>query len=65
VNSEIVTKFRKSSHSDQQGDCLEIAHTRTGGRAIRDSKNPVGPTLTFPREAWNGFVTGIKSARPE
>ncbi|MFE6163290.1 DUF397 domain-containing protein [Streptomyces sp. NPDC056486] len=64
MNPEIVTEFRKSSHSDQQGDCLEIAHTKTGGLAIRDSKTPVGPTLTFPQEAWNGFVTGIKSNRP-
>ncbi|MEV7191103.1 DUF397 domain-containing protein [Streptomyces sp. NPDC093510] len=64
MNPEIVTEFRKSSYSDQQGDCLEIAHTSTGGRAIRDSKNPGGPILTFPGEAWGEFVMGLGSALP-
>ncbi|MGA4849409.1 DUF397 domain-containing protein [Streptomyces sp. G5(2025)] len=63
MNPDIITEFRKSSYSDQQGDCLEIAHTRTGGRAVRDSKHRVGPALIFPLEAWDGFVAGIKADR--
>ncbi|WAL96025.1 DUF397 domain-containing protein [Streptomyces sp. Je 1-369] len=65
MNLEIVTEFRKSSYSNQQGDCLEIAHIASGGRAVRDSKDPKGPTLSFPAEAWNSFVIGLKTARPE
>ncbi|MFH8490554.1 DUF397 domain-containing protein [Streptomyces longisporoflavus] len=60
MNPEIVTEFRKSSYSDQQGDCLEMARTRIGGSAIRDSKNPSGPALTFAPAAWAGFVAEIK-----
>ncbi|MEU5897799.1 MULTISPECIES: DUF397 domain-containing protein [Streptomyces] len=46
-------------------DCLEIAHTATGGLAVHDSKDPKGSTLSFPEEAGNSFVTGLKSARSE
>ncbi|MFD6431265.1 DUF397 domain-containing protein [Streptomyces venezuelae] len=58
----VVTEFRKSSHSNQQGDCLEMAHTATGGRTVRDSKNPAGPALTFEGAAWRRFVDEIKGA---
>jgi hypothetical protein len=36
-------RWRKSSLSDAQDTCVELAHT---GDAVRDSKNPAGPTLT-------------------
>ncbi|MGQ0838169.1 DUF397 domain-containing protein [Actinokineospora sp.] len=36
-------RWRKSSHSGQEGDCVELAHTLD---TVRDSKNPHGPTLT-------------------
>ncbi|MFD3648797.1 DUF397 domain-containing protein [Streptomyces cyaneofuscatus] len=38
------TAFRKSSHSSggQGSECLEVAHTADGGRAVRDSKKPAG-----------------------
>nr|WP_237526979.1 MULTISPECIES: DUF397 domain-containing protein [unclassified Streptomyces] len=44
---------------------MEIAHTATGGLAVHDSKDPKGSTLSFPEEAGNSFVTGLKSARSE
>jgi hypothetical protein len=27
--------------------------------AVRDSKVPAGPTLAFPADAWNAFVTEV------
>ncbi|HYQ69946.1 DUF397 domain-containing protein [Actinophytocola sp.] len=38
-----ATRWRKSRLSDAQDTCVELAHT---GDAVRDSKNPAGPTLT-------------------
>ncbi|HWC80640.1 MAG TPA: DUF397 domain-containing protein [Pseudonocardiaceae bacterium] len=38
----ITYRWRKSAHSGQQTNCVEIAHTRD---LIRDSKNPDGPAL--------------------
>jgi hypothetical protein len=48
----------KSSYSGNNGNCVEVAHLPTGGRAVRDSKNPDGPALTFTTEEWNAFVAG-------
>ncbi|MFE1798512.1 DUF397 domain-containing protein [Streptomyces sp. NPDC059517] len=56
--TEIVGTFRKSSYSAQQGDCVEVADTAVGGRAVRDSKQPEsdGPLLTVSRESWHAFL---------
>jgi hypothetical protein len=35
-------RWRKSSHSGEEGNCVELAHTPG---AVRDSKNPAGPVL--------------------
>lgn len=34
MTPEIVTPFRKSSHSGQNGDCVEVAATRTVEQAV-------------------------------
>ena len=26
---------------------------------VRDSKDPAGPVLAFPRSAWSGFLAGL------
>ncbi|SES12401.1 protein of unknown function [Streptomyces sp. yr375] len=60
-NRNIITAFRKSSASglDINDDCVEVAHTADGGRAIRDSKNPHGPVLFFAPTEWNAFSAGV------
>ncbi|WP_330289860.1 DUF397 domain-containing protein [Streptomyces sp. NBC_00576] len=59
--TEVVGPFRKSSHSGTQSNCVEVADTVTGGRAVRDSKNQSGPVLTFALGGWQTFLTGTKS----
>ncbi|WP_328748287.1 DUF397 domain-containing protein [Streptomyces sp. NBC_00285] len=54
--TEVVGPFWKSSYSGQQGDCVEVAPTAPAGRAVRDSKRPTGPLLTFSRESWGAFL---------
>ncbi|WP_409236700.1 DUF397 domain-containing protein [Streptomyces sp. PA5.6] len=54
----------KSSYSgggSGGGDCIEVADLpyRT---AVRDSKYPAGPALTFDGTAWRRFVDEIKGA---
>ncbi|MGV9345269.1 DUF397 domain-containing protein [Streptomyces spiralis] len=52
------TKWRKSSYSsDQGGNCVEIAELADTAVAVRDSKAPTGPMLTFRPEAFTSFVT--------
>lgn len=47
--------WRKSSHSGDQGACVELAAV-PGRVAVRDSKDPTGPVLLFPPAAWTAFA---------
>lgn len=50
--------WRKSSHSGNQGDCVEIA---LGERAeVRDTKDRRGGQLAVTVTAWQAFTTGVK-----
>lgn len=52
--------WRKSSHSGSTGgECVQVAGLGSD-RAVRDSKNPDGGTLTFSRTEWNTFATRVK-----
>lgn len=52
--------WRKSSYSNSQaGDCVEVADHIPGLVPVRDSKNPQGPALMFPADAWSAFVTAL------
>jgi len=53
--------FRKSSLSGGNNDCVEVATNLPGLIAVRDSKDPSGPMLTFSPAAWNNFLAGIRS----
>jgi hypothetical protein len=54
--------WRKSSHSgDNGGQCVELA-SLPGIVAVRDSKNPQGGALVFPRGAFRAFAEELKRA---
>ncbi|MGW3647927.1 DUF397 domain-containing protein [Streptomyces sp. NPDC000878] len=59
--TEPIGPFRKSSYSGQENNCVEVADTATGARAVRDSKDPAQPMLTFSPGSWHGFLGGAKS----
>ncbi|WP_328391292.1 DUF397 domain-containing protein [Streptomyces sp. NBC_00400] len=59
---EIVTGFVKARAS--QGinqECVEVAHTADGGRAVRDSKDREGGTQFHAPGAWAAFVGAVKA----
>ncbi|MFF4925994.1 DUF397 domain-containing protein [Kitasatospora sp. NPDC001261] len=51
----------KSTYSQQGGDCLEVARGSRELMPVRDSKDPQGPALVFPAEAWVSFVAAVRS----
>ena len=56
--------WRKSSLSggNSGGDCVEVASLPDGGGwAVRDSKDPEGPMLSFTPGAWSAFLRSVKS----
>ncbi|GAA0957342.1 DUF397 domain-containing protein [Actinocorallia libanotica] len=54
-------RWRKSSHSDHQGgNCVELGRL-DAAVAVRDSKNPNTPHLTFDRAAFRALTRKIRS----
>jgi len=53
------SRWRKSTRSNNQGNCVEVADTVPGVVGVRDSKDPAGPALTFGPESWRAFVAGV------
>ncbi|MEV4379951.1 DUF397 domain-containing protein [Streptosporangium sp. NPDC049644] len=56
-----AAEFHKSSLSGGGDNCVEVATNLLGLIAVRDSKNPSGPMLTFSPTAWNNFLKDIRS----
>ncbi|MFG3233811.1 DUF397 domain-containing protein [Streptomyces antibioticus] len=54
--TEVIGPFRKSSYSQAESNCVEVADTAPGGRAVRDSKQLDGPLLTVSRDGWRAFI---------
>lgn len=52
--------WRKSSYSNNGGACVEVATNPPGLVAVRDSKDPSGPSLVFDAHSWQSFIRTMK-----
>ncbi|MDT0347284.1 DUF397 domain-containing protein [Streptomyces litchfieldiae] len=56
ITRDGIGQWRKSSYSGGNGNCVEVAPLASDGRAVRDSKDPSGPMLTFTASQWETFI---------
>ncbi|WP_433202667.1 DUF397 domain-containing protein [Nocardia sp. CA-107356] len=57
--SVLNAEWFKSSYSQEQGECVEVAFLDHGMVGMRDSKNPTGPALVFTPGEWDAFTAGV------
>src|SRR5215467_10777666 len=55
-----AAEWRKSSHSNPSGNCVEIARLPGQRVAVRDSWRPDGPALLFSQAAWEVFLRSLR-----
>lgn len=52
-------RYRKSSYSNSERECVEIATNIPTTVSIRDSKRPTGPVLQVSPASWTAFLTDL------
>ncbi|MBB5118661.1 DUF397 domain-containing protein [Streptomyces eurocidicus] len=57
----LPSAWRRSSHSTNGGNCVEVGTGLVGVIPVRDGKRREDPALTVSAAAWSAFVTAIRS----
>lgn len=52
--------WRKSTHSNADYSCVEVADLDGGYRAVRDANDRDGPVLLFTPAEWTAVTAGVR-----
>lgn len=52
--------WRKSRHSNPNGNCVELAELPGGSVAVRNSRHPAGPALVYTGPEIKAFLRSAK-----
>jgi hypothetical protein len=59
TNELAANTWFKSSRSNGQNNCVEVAFLGSGSVALRDSKDKGrGPVMVFTPSEWDAFIAG-------
>lgn len=53
--------WRKSRHSNSQGNCVELARLAGGEVAVRNSRFPDGPVHVYSQAEMRALIEGVKA----
>ena len=57
----VEVAFGKSSFSNPQAACVEVARPSANKVLVRDTKNRNGGTQEYTDEEWKAFIDGAKA----